>query len=43
MIEPGMNMQANYPQDPENYRINSSWREIDAIRSDLLILSNLTC
>lgn len=43
MIEPGMNMQENYPQDPENYRINSSWREIDAIRSDLLILSNLTC
>lgn len=42
MIEPGTNMRRRYPQDPDNYRFYSSWSEIDAISSDLLVLSNLT-
>lgn len=42
MIEPGTNMRTKYPQDPDNYRINSSWREIDEISFELQKLSNLT-
>lgn len=42
MIEPGINMQANYPQDPENYRICSCRQEIDKIKADVVRLNMLT-
>ena len=41
MIEPGINMQANYPQDPDNYTISSSWHDYFDISLGMLKLKNV--
>lgn len=42
MIEPGINMRRRYPQDPDNYQVTSSWRQIDEIAAELQKLSKTT-